>query len=532
MSSAGRVVRPALVLAGLAALGGLLFLGEVGPATSSQNGPVAVPNPEASPPVEVLVGSVRHVYTGGAPERVVVDTSEPRDAVRLLWFEGRPASPLREHEAVTLDGTGGLVVFDGRLRSYRVSLSLEGRVPASVAPGSDRGYWIADTEGGIFLTDSAGRIVASAPPTFDYPAVESDGRGGAWAVRSTSFFAYRLASAEDPLLFRLEAGARMVEGVGSISLPQQVLLADLANSGHIAVASDAVYFAPFIRDEVVALAPTGDTLWVAHRELPQAVDEPRFEVGPDGPMIDYAPVNLGIRLGPDGRLYVLSVPGFTTAVSRIDVFDAATGRLERTGVVPTSLPTLAVSDEGRLHLLDPFRLLTGVSPEEREPFARFELETLAGETIDSGDLLGKVVLVNFWASWCAPCRVEMPALDSLRGSIDRPDFMFLTMNEDASTSAAREFIEEYGFEFPVLLGRGRLRSKYHYVGLPFTVLLDRHGRIVQRWVGFAGEEQLAAIRAVTVAELDREAGEAGHSGGNHGPERRAGGAGGRGSHSH
>ncbi|MFQ6044836.1 MAG: TlpA family protein disulfide reductase, partial [Gemmatimonadales bacterium] len=70
---------------------------------------------------------------------------------------------------------------------------------------------------------------------------------------------------------------------------------------------------------------------------------------------------------------------------------------------------------------------------------------------------------------------------------------------------------------PVLLGRGRLRSKYHYVGLPFTVLLDRGGRVVQRWVGFAGEEQLAAIRAVVRAELDREDGAGEYSAGGASP---------------
>ncbi len=67
---------------------------------------------------------------------------------------------------------------------------------------------------------------------------------------------------------------------------------------------------------------------------------------------------------------------------------------------------------------------------------------------------------------------------------------------------ARAFLDEFGFDFPVLLGRGRLRERYHYVGLPFTVLLDRQGRMVQRWIGFGGEQQIKAIRAVIQAELD------------------------------
>ncbi len=58
--------------------------------------------------------------------------------------------------------------------------------------------------------------------------------------------------------------------------------------------------------------------------------------------------------------------------------------------------------------------------------------------------------------------------------------------------------------FTVALGRGDLRWKYHYIGLPFTVLLDRDGRVVERWIGFAGEEQMQAIRSIITAELDRE----------------------------
>ncbi len=78
------------------------------------------------------------------------------------------------------------------------------------------------------------------------------------------------------------------------------------------------------------------------------------------------------------------------------------------------------------------------------------------------------------------------------------------MNEDVDVGDARAFIEEFGFDFPVLLGRGRLKAQYHYLGLPFTVLLDRQGRVVQRWIGYAGNEQLAAIRAVVLAELERD----------------------------
>jgi len=140
---------------------------------------------------------------------------------------------------------------------------------------------------------------------------------------------------------------------------------------------------------------------------------------------------------------------------------------------------------------------------QREQAPSFELPTLKGERVSSAAFRGRIVLLNFWASWCAPCRTEMPALDSLRKEIGDRRFQFITMNEDVRVADAERFMEEFGFTFPVVLGRGRLRERYRYVGLPFTVLVDADTRVVQRWIGFAGPEQIQGIRAVVRAELAR-----------------------------
>ncbi len=512
---AGRgLSRPALALAALSAVAGLAVAAVRGGGGGAARGPVAEPNPAAAAPVETRVASVRHITQGEAPEQLLPDTVFPSKAARLLWFEGRAASPVGDRSAVALDGAGGVVRFDSRLIAHRVRLDLEGRVPTSVAAASDGGVWVTDGEGELLRTDAGGRIRHTGPAPFDYAAVTSDPAGGVWLARSTELFSYRLVTGAEPVLVRVDTDGGSA-GVGSILVPEHVLLAELANAGHVAVTQEAIYFAPFIRDEVVAFSRDGDTLWIAHRELPQSTPEPRFELGPDGAMIDYAPVNLGIAMGADGRLYVLSVPGFTTSESRIDAYDPVTGLLLRTARIPHPLPTVAVDEQGRLYLLDAFRLLTGIAPSEREAFAPFDLERLGSEhRMTLADLEGKVVLMNVWASWCAPCRVEMPALDDLQRSIEHPDFRFITMNEDVMVGDAQAFLEEHGFGFPVLLGRGRLQRQFHYMGLPFTVLLDREGRVVQRWTGFAGEEQIAGIRAVVQAELSRE-GRPGEHGGGH-----------------
>jgi thiol-disulfide isomerase/thioredoxin len=307
-----------------------------------------------------------------------------------------------------------------------------------------------------------------------------------------------------PLLVRLDPEGDIDATIGSGVIPSDFLLSFMASSGHIAVADSVIYYAPFIRDEVVAMKHTGDTLWVTERGLPQAVDEPRFEVSDGEAAIDYAPVNLGISIGPDGNVFVLSIPGFTTSESRIDVMDGRTGHLLRSAVLPTPLPTLAADVEGRVYVLDEYRLLTGVPLKERDTFQSFDLEMLTGGQMALNELRGKVALVNFWASWCGPCRVEMPALNAFEATIEDPDFVFITMNEDINPHNAMLFMQEYGFDFPVLLGRGELKRKYHYIGLPFTVLLDREGRVVNRWIGYAGEEQLQLIRALVVSELQRD----------------------------
>lgn len=486
LGQAGRLSRPVLLLAPAAALvlaASALIRADSEPA----RGPIAVPT-----------------SGGEAPERLLPDTVPPREDARLLWLQGRPAQPNGEARLV-VDGAGGVLSVDAHLRVGRRTLSLEGRQPTSVAPARGGGLWLTDAAGSLLRVDERGRVAFSRPTPFAYPEVAGDpASGDVWVVRSAERFAYRADSAGSPLLVRLSLGDEPATVVGRAVRPAHVLLADLANAGHLAAGNGVVYYAPFIRDEVVALAPSGDTLWVTRRSLPHTTIEPRFEVRRKRVVIDYHPVNLGIGLGPDGRLYVLSTAGFTMTESRLDVLDPATGRLLRSAPLSAALPTIAVDHGGRVYLLDPFRLLSGVPPSEREPAPSFDLPTIGGGQLSSAALRGRVVLANFWASWCAPCRTEMPALDSLRREISDSAFVFLGVNEEEDTAAARRFLDRYGFDFPVVLGRGKMRERFHYPGLPYTMLLDRTGGIAGRWIGFAGREQLQAIRALVRAELNRE----------------------------
>ena len=453
--------------------------------------------PEPRPPVITVADDGASVIT--------VDTSFPAEAVDLLWLQGRTAQPATGHQRSVLGGAGNVLLFDRNLRLRQPRLHLGAQEVISAARGTD-GWWVVTGESILLHLDEDGRPLGAVEGLFDFPTVVAGGQGGGvWLVRSSSLFSFNWTPEPAPLLLHV-AGPADIDSLGVATVPQHVLLREMANAGHLAVRGDTLFYAPFIRDELIALTSRGDTLWRATRGLPQSTEEPKFEVQDGRPVLDYHPVNLGLTFGPDGMLYLLSTPEFTTSESRLDVFQPATGELLRTAYLNTSLPSIAVNDLGRLYQVDDFSLLSGIAVDDREPLPAFDLALLGGGRIRSDQLMGRVTLINFWASWCEPCREEMPALDTLQRSIDDPAFEFLTLNEDVDPEDAAEFMEMFGFDFPAALGRGGLKATYHYRGLPFTLLVDREGRIVQRWIGYQGPEQMDAIRTVIHAELGRDDG--------------------------
>ena len=483
----------------MTAVGVLLTTGGV----RSARGPVARPNPSVQAPEIVHEHGARRVRTTHPAELLLPDTVRPTARAQLLWFEGRATAPTADG-AVTLDPAGEPVHVGPRLLTRRLRFHLDGRTIASVAAAGGDRFWVSTRDGAVLLVGPDGTVRDSLVSPFAYSTVTAGPDGRAWAVRSAEQFEFPFGRAPAPLVVP-------VRHTDSLPVPARrpavALFTHLVNAGRIAIDTGGfVYFAPFIRDEIVKFAPTGDTIWVATRGLPHGVDEPRFELDADGrPTLDYAPVNLGLQLGPDGRVYALSTPGYTTAHSRVDVLDPETGVVLRTATLDTPLPTLAADAEGRVYRLDPFALLTGVAPAERARLAAFDLERLGGGRVRLEDFAGRILLVNVWASWCAPCREEMPALDRLAATFAGEPFAFVALSEDVDPAQAAAFIREYGFTFPVGLGRGTLRARYHYFGLPFTVLVDAGGHVMYRWAGYGGEEQIEGIRALVRAELRRTA---------------------------
>ncbi|MCK4724510.1 MAG: TlpA family protein disulfide reductase, partial [Anaerolineales bacterium] len=121
-------------------------------------------------------------------------------------------------------------------------------------------------------------------------------------------------------------------------------------------------------------------------------------------------------------------------------------------------------------------------PSPREGFSApdFSLELLGGGQVTLSELRGKVVLVNLWASWCPPCRAEMPAIERVYRSYKDLGLVVLgvnTTNQD-SESAAASFVQEMGLSFPIPLDRsGAVSASYNLRGLPSSYFIDRQGII-------------------------------------------------------
>ncbi len=115
----------------------------------------------------------------------------------------------------------------------------------------------------------------------------------------------------------------------------------------------------------------------------------------------------------------------------------------------------------------------------------FVLPDLSGKAVRMQDLRGKVVLLNLWATWCAPCVEEMPTLQALEKKMAGRDFVLLAVSEDEQPKAVGPWIAQRGFTFPVLLDeRGQVGADLGITGYPETFIIDRQGRIVHHHVGY------------------------------------------------
>jgi peroxiredoxin len=113
-----------------------------------------------------------------------------------------------------------------------------------------------------------------------------------------------------------------------------------------------------------------------------------------------------------------------------------------------------------------------------QPAPDFALKSSSGENLRLSEHRGDVVMVNFWATWCGPCRQEMPLLDELYTRYQRVGFSLLGVNIDDDSRKAMNMISELGVSFPVLFDARKEVSKLYEVdAMPVTVIIDREGNV-------------------------------------------------------
>ncbi len=112
------------------------------------------------------------------------------------------------------------------------------------------------------------------------------------------------------------------------------------------------------------------------------------------------------------------------------------------------------------------------------PAPDFTLKSRTGENIKLSELRGQVVMINFWASWCGPCRQEMPLLDQLYQRYQPMGFTLLGVNVEEDSKAAEKVLSEIPVSFPVLFdNKNQVSETYQVSAMPSTVLIDRDGNV-------------------------------------------------------
>ncbi len=134
------------------------------------------------------------------------------------------------------------------------------------------------------------------------------------------------------------------------------------------------------------------------------------------------------------------------------------------------------------------------------PAADFTLKTVDGEPTELASLQGKVVVLDFWATWCPPCRAELPFIDKLHAEF-AGKVEFLGINDEDS-GTVKGFLKKAGYTFPVLMdGKRQVHRTYGIRSIPVLLVIDRHGVIRQHFIGSRSEEALrSAIQSVLEEE--------------------------------
>lgn len=113
------------------------------------------------------------------------------------------------------------------------------------------------------------------------------------------------------------------------------------------------------------------------------------------------------------------------------------------------------------------------------------LTSIDGTEAHLSDFKGKVIFMNIWATWCAPCIAEMPGIQSLYEDIENDDIVFVMLSMDDSREKAVKFIDKKGYTFPVYVPASRVSDMLRAPSIPTTLVVNKEGKVVSKKVGMA-----------------------------------------------
>ncbi|MSQ15240.1 MAG: TlpA family protein disulfide reductase [Dehalococcoidia bacterium] len=156
---------------------------------------------------------------------------------------------------------------------------------------------------------------------------------------------------------------------------------------------------------------------------------------------------------------------------------------------------VAVNSVGQAMVVDP------------RPIADASLPLMDGSTLSISQLKGKVVVVNFWASWCPPCRTEAPDLEAVHKKYQDKGVVFLGINVWENQKEAQAFINEFGITYRNAVDKpGRVTVDFGVSGIPETYIINRDNYIVRRWIGPVTKDGLSALIDEVLAQPARSSG--------------------------
>lgn len=123
--------------------------------------------------------------------------------------------------------------------------------------------------------------------------------------------------------------------------------------------------------------------------------------------------------------------------------------------------------------------------------ADFTLQDMGGKKVTLSDYRGKVVLLEFWATWCPPCRASIPGLEKLHQSYKNKGLVVLAVSMDEGEwNSVKSFMTDYGITYTVLKGTDKVVGQYHVRSIPMAFILDKEGKISKRYVGYGMDEDI------------------------------------------